>query len=269
MKTKINERTKKLIILAVCLVASVALSIIAFYPEAFKVIIKNLEEKRNIAMAIAATASGVSLGMSLLPDDFGSPLATEISKVSSYVLLAVCVLLMEKYMMTIFWFVAFALMIPLSCVLKAVSLFNESNTMRSYSGKFVAFALAIVCVVPLSVGISAVIEKTQDISMEHAMQQIEEIDNDLDEDSGFWDRLKSGVSGTSEKLKLKMNSFIDSIAVMIVTICGIPILVIFFVFWMIKTLFGLDISMPKPKPIRLNKKAEPTDEELLLPSKKE
>lgn len=261
MKGNLNRRTKKIIILAVCLVVSIAVSCLAFYPETFKVIVKNLEEKRNVAMAIAATASGVSLGMSLLPDDFASPLATEISKVSSYVLLAVCVLLLEKYMMTIFWFVAFALMIPLACVLKTVSLFNNSKTTRSYSGKFVAFALAIICIVPLSVGISAVIEKTQDISMEYAMQQVEDIESDLEEDSSFWEKVKTGVSGTTEKLKVKMNCFIDSIAVMIVTICGIPLLVFIFVFWMIKTLFALDISVPKIKPKRINKKEKRQQED--------
>ena len=198
-------------------------------------------------MAIAATATGVSVAISLLPDDLGVSIATEISKASSYVLIAVFVLMMEKFMMTAFWFIAFGILLPLAFILKIYNLFKENESTYNFSVKFMVLAAALVCVIPMSVGFCTLIEKSQDISMQSAMQKIEEIDSSIDDDSGFWQKVKEGVGNSTEKLKLKLNSFIDSLAVMLVTTCGIPVLVLLFMFWMIKTLFGIDIKIPRPK----------------------
>ena len=244
---KLSVRGIKVIVFSVAALICFGLAFLALKPEIFKTIFDNLDSKRSTAMAIAATATGVSVAISLLPHDFGLPIATEISKASSYVLIAVCVLMMEKFMMTAFWFIAFGIVLPLSFILKIYNLFKENESAYNFSVKFMVFAAALVCVVPMSVGLCTLIEKSQDISMQSAMQQIEEIDSSIDDDSGFWQKVKDGVGNSTEKLKLKLNSFIDSLAVMLVTTCGITVLVLLFMFWMIKTLFGIDIKMPKPK----------------------
>ena len=243
----LNSRSKKVVLLLLIAVVCIMFSLLALRPEAFKPIFSVLNEKRNAAMAIATTASGVAIAISFLPNDYGIPIANEISKASSYVLIAVCVLMMEKFMMTAFWVIAFGIILPLVCVLKIYSLFKENDNIYNYSFKLAAFAVAIVCIVPLSVGLTALIEKSQNISLQNAKEQIEEIDSSFDEDSGFWEKVKSGVGATTEKLKIKLNGFIDSLAVMLITTCGIPIFVLFFMFWIIKILFGIDIKISKPK----------------------
>ena len=44
-----------------------------------------------------------------------------------------------------------------------------------------------------------------------------------------------------------INRFVESIAVFIVTSCIIPILVLAFVLWLIKLLFGVKITLPRGK----------------------
>ena len=54
-----------------------------------------------------------------------------------------------------------------------------------------------------------------------------------------------------------INRFVESIAVFIVTSCIIPILVLAFVLWLIKLLFGVKIALPSRK-----KEPAETDEEI-------
>ena len=44
-----------------------------------------------------------------------------------------------------------------------------------------------------------------------------------------------------------INRFVESIAVFIVTSCVIPILVLAFVLWLIKLLFGVKLALPQRK----------------------
>ncbi len=256
---KLSARGVKVIVFSAAALICFGLAFLSLKPEIFKTIFDNLDSKRSTAMAIAATATGVSVAISLLPDDFGLPIATEISKASSYVLIAVCVLMMEKFMMTAFWFIALGIVLPVAFILKIYNLFKENESTYNFSVKLIVFAVALVCIVPMSVGLCTLIEKSQDVSMQSAMQQIEEIDSSLDDDSGFWQKVKDGVGNSTEKLKLRLNSFIDSLAVMLVTTCGIPVLVLLFMFWMIKTLFGIDIKIPKPKGNIKGKKKKATE----------
>ena len=256
---KLSVRGIKVIVFSVAALICFGIAFLSLKPEIFKTIFDILDSKRSTAMAIAATATGVSVAISLLPDDFGVSIATEISKASLYVLIAVCVLMMEKLMMTAFWFIAFGILLPLAFILKIYNLFKENESTYNFSVKFMVLAAALVCVIPMSVGFCTLIEKSQDISMQSAMQKIEEIDSSIDDDSGFWQKVKEGVGNSTEKLKLKLNSFIDSLAVMLVTTCGIPVLVLLFMFWMIKTLFGIDIKIPRPKGNIKGKKRKATE----------
>lgn len=254
-KNRISSNDKKqCIVLAVIIAVSIGLAVVLSNPNLYKPIISILDSKRNSAMAISATASGVATAISLIPDDYGLPVATEISKASSYVMIAVCVLIMEKLLLSVFSILAFGIMIPLACVFRIIYLIGKKNlSLVHLSYKFAVFAVAVYLIVPLSVGVTELIEKVQDVSVESAMENIESIDNDLDENSGFWAQIKGGASNAMEKLKVKMSSFIDSVAVMIVTTCLIPFGVMLFVFWMIKTLFGVEIKTLKPKPWNFEK----------------
>ena len=68
-----------------------------------------------------------------------------------------------------------------------------------------------------------------------------------------------------EQFKNVLNRFIEAAAVMIVTTCIIPILVILFFLWVVKTLFNIPIVVPtqilKPKKAKHSRDG---DNELML-----
>ena len=65
------------------------------------------------------------------------------------------------------------------------------------------------------------------------------------------ERRDTMTTTTIEKPVNLLNRFIEATAVMIVTTCLIPLLVIVFFVWIVKTLFNVQIilpaSLPKPK----------------------
>lgn len=56
------------------------------------------------------------------------------------------------------------------------------------------------------------------------------------------------MSGVVEKVENILNDFVEALAVMIVTSCVIPIVVIIFFIWLVKNILGMNISIPVKKP---------------------
>ena len=62
------------------------------------------------------------------------------------------------------------------------------------------------------------------------------------------------VTGLAESAKNALSVFIDAIAVLIITTCVIPILVIMFFLWLIKMLFGITINLPDRRLLGMKKR---------------
>ena len=71
--------------------------------------------------------------------------------------------------------------------------------------------------------------------------------------SSLLTKIEGGVSEVTDRFESALNNFIEAIAVMIVTSCVIPIVVLLFFGWVIKLIFGVDIPLPKSNPIRPKK----------------
>ena len=56
--------------------------------------------------------------------------------------------------------------------------------------------------------------------------------------------MKNTLSVTADSVKNMVNKFIDGLAVLIVTTCLIPVLVIVFFIWLVKLVLGSAISSP-------------------------
>ena len=55
--------------------------------------------------------------------------------------------------------------------------------------------------------------------------------------------MTGGISSAVEGAQESLNQFIESLAVMLVTSCLIPLLVLLFYFWMAKILLGVNIDI--------------------------
>ena len=77
----------------------------------------------------------------------------------------------------------------------------------------------------------------------------------IDEAKALLGDISGSVAGVVEQFKNLLNRFIEATAVMVVTTCLIPILVILFFGWIVKALFSvqiiLPVEVPKPKKRKL------------------
>ena len=86
----------------------------------------------------------------------------------------------------------------------------------------------------------------------------EEINESTDSDGNIieqaLDKIAGGVSGLLKKGEQLLNQFIESIAVMFVTSCLIPIAVLMFVLWLVKVMFEVQINVPRELPKKISRR---------------
>jgi hypothetical protein len=181
-------------------------------------------------------------------------------------MLILSVIYLEKYLLTILAAAACYLLIPAGCSALLVNCFFPKGLLQSIGTKLVVFGAAVLLVIPTSVWVSDQINAIYSHSIELTVQSasavsenlIGEVPSDeggentsvIDEAKALLGDLSGSVAGVVEQFKNLLNRFIEAIAVMIVTTCLIPILVILFFAWIIKMLFNVQINIPTqlPKP---------------------
>ena len=105
-------------------------------------------------------------------------------------------------------------------------------------------------------------QDTYEASVENAFNCVEIIQNEKipEEDDGWLSNMLNNVTDTVEeileKAKTSLSVFVDAIAVMVITTCAIPILVVVIMAWFIKFLFGIDLELKVPKFIKYRKLEE-------------
>ena len=196
-----------------------------------------------------------------------TPIADKLADISGYFLLALCAIYLEKYLLTVTAYAAFRLLVPAACLLLAAWLLAGRDWLRKAGWKLLVFGLAIVLVIPASVKVSGLIEDTYRLSMEETLQQAKDTTQAVEDsaqsgetetDQGFLGGLFSKVtegisqaaSGLADRVGQMLNRFLEALAVMLVTSCLIPILVLLFFVWLVKFIWGIDLPAPKPLPGR-------------------
>lgn len=243
---------------------------VAATPETYSAVIQTLDEKKSNVMALMAASTVASAGVSLLPDDTGTPIAEKLVDLSSNFAIVLGMIYLEKYLLTILGTAAFGMLVPAACVLLA---FATILYRRSYSSfgcariatRLILLSVVLVATIPTSVAITNQIDATfeESFAASEVTQEAESGDAEqvTDEDErgfdpiafiqGIPDALASipetvadGVTSVSEDICNQVNRLIEQFAVMIVTSCVIPILVLLFFLWMANVLLGIDVSAP-------------------------
>lgn len=258
-----SEVSKKLAAAALLL----ALALVSFFPVAQKMsqpqtfshAIESLDKKQETVLELTAASTAASAAITLLPGDAATPIAEKLADLSGYFLIVLCAIFLEKYLLTIMAGAAFRVLLPLACVLLVASLFFYRDTLRALSKKLALFALALVLIIPTSVWVSDTIEDTYRASIgatiESAKQTTDAIgeatdDNaDSDTKTGLFSKVTEGISSAAtaavDKLKSVLNDFLEALAVMLVTSCLIPVLVLVFFVWLVKLFLGVDLPAPR------------------------
>ena len=295
---KNNFEYKKCIIAVILLlVAILSITVVGKYtsaPENHQKTIASLDEKKQTVMELTAASTVTSALITLLPGDTATPIAEKMADVSGYLLIVLCAIYLEKYLVTITGYVAFTYLIPAACVLWILNLFFANATVRKLAAKLAVFGIAIFLVVPASVKISDLIGDTYQAQIEATIEDAKSTQNILENsdpgnDTGeaeigtgtteaatvntqektnsesgsvlnIFDWAKDAFSSAKDsvanvvenvtisteelvqKVENSLNHFIEAVAVMIITSCVIPMLVLLLFFWMVKIVLDVDLS---------------------------
>lgn len=294
---------KYIIVVILLLVAILSVTVIGKYasaPENHQKTIASLDEKKQTVMELTAASTVTSALITLLPGDTATPIAEKMADVSGYLLVVLCAIYLEKYLVTITGYVAFTYLIPIACCLWILNLIFANATVRKLAAKLAVFGLAISLVVPASVKISDLIGDTYQAQIEATIEDAKNTQNILENSSvvddtnatettgigttgtatqntqekdnsttgsvtNIFDWAKDAISNAQEsvsnvvdnvvvssedlvqKVENSLNHFIEAVAVMIITSCVIPMLVLLLFFWMVKIVLDVDLSGVKIK----------------------
>lgn len=259
MKKAYQKKAVAVIIpILVALLSIFLLTRIATFSAIHQTSIDALQHKQDTVLELTAASTAASAAITLLPGDTATPIAEKLADLSSHFMVVLCAIFLEKYLLTITGYAAFRILIPAACLCYILSVFLKRNLFVQLCKRLTIFAIAIVLVIPASVGISNMIEATYETSIQTTIANAKDAAASVssedqsaaeEEDSGFWDGLLSkvtdGISGAVskavEKLSGVLNGFIEALAVMIVTSCVIPILVMLFFLWLIRIVVGIDL----------------------------
>ena len=298
MEISMNFIKQKCITAAVLLlVAILSITVVGKYvsaPENHQKTIASLDEKKQTVMELTAASTVTSALITLLPGDTATPIAEKMADVSGYLLIVLCAIYLEKYLVTITGYVAFTYLIPAACVLWILNLFFANATVRKLAAKLAVFGIAIFLVVPASVKISDLIGDTYQAQIEATIEDAKSTQNILENSdpgndtgeaeigtgtteaatantqektnsesgsvSNIFDWAKDAFSSAKDsvanvvenvtisteelvqKVENSLNHFIEAVAVMIITSCVIPMLVLLLFFWMVKIVLDVDLS---------------------------
>ena len=165
------------------LVAILSITVIGKYassPENHQKTIASLDEKKQTVMELTATSTVTSALITLLPGDTATPIAEKMADVSGYLLVVLCAIYLEKYLVTITGYVAFTYLIPIACGLWIFNLIFANATVRKLAAKLAVFGIAIFLVVPASVKISDLIGDTYQAQIEATIEDARNTQNILE-----------------------------------------------------------------------------------------
>jgi hypothetical protein len=227
-------------------------------PETYSGIIRSIDDKVETVLKLTASSTAASAGITAIPGDAGTPIAEKLADFSEYGILILCVLYAEKYLLSILGSGVFKFIIPIACVLYPLGFFRDLEGIKPILKKIAIVSLALYFVIPLSVHISDRIYDTYQASIDTTITAAEDLAEDATlagstaEDQNaiqrIWGYLSESASSFAERGAEILNRFIESLAVMIVTSCVIPLLVLFFSLWIINQVFGFSIPAPSRHP---------------------
>ena len=248
-----NVLTKTVICLLLVLFAVVSFFPLAerfSSPERYSDYIDSIQEKTDTVLKLMAASTVTSAGISAIPGDTATPIAEKLADFSEYFLLILCVLYAEKYLLSIIPLGVFRGLFPLACALLIAGRIWNPRLLDRQAGKLALIGIALLLVIPLSVRTSDLIYATFQESIDSTISSAEELSEETlelaeAEDEGMLrsilNRLAETKDSLTEKASTILNRFVETLAVMIVTSCLIPILVLIFFLWIVRQLTGIDL----------------------------
>ncbi|WP_022760756.1 hypothetical protein [Butyrivibrio sp. AD3002] len=213
----------------------------AVKPENHTHTMEQTEEKINTVLTLSGGAAATAATLSLLPGDMCTPIAEQLAELAKYFLLILSALYLEKFLISISGYIAFSVFIPLACiVLCGVVIFGKKSWI-AVAGKIALIGLIIYMIVPASVKLSDMVYQTQVSRVNETVEEYNELDIESDSEGGILDELTTLTSDTVDRVTKFLSGLLESLAVMIVTACVIPILVFVSLVLLVKMIFTSNV----------------------------
>jgi hypothetical protein len=248
-----------LVLIIIALASVFLIAKLAGSPEFNAATIESLDQKKDTVLKASLSAAAASTALTLIPGDTAMPIANEIAELSTYFIFILGAILLEKMLITVIGHVVFTYIIPFACVLGIIFIYSHQEIFRSMAIKLAIFGVVLYLAIPASIGVSEKIYESYESSVNQVIEKVEDNNTYIEdkkeelnaEDKNWFNKigdylsdLTSGVgdsiNGMIKKGEESLSSFMDFIAVLIVTSCVIPIVVIIIFSWIIKIFFGFD-----------------------------
>lgn len=282
MEKSLNKKRiiSVVVLLVIALISIFALSKVASSQEFHAKSIKSLDDKKVTVMELTAATAGASTALALIPGDATTPLANQIIQLSSYLLIVIGAIFLEKILLTLTGYITFTFLIPIACLLYAIYLYIKKDMLKNLAIKLSLFGIVAFMVVPISVQVSNLIENTYQTTINQTIEDAknteviskESTNEEHKENENWWSGITSKVtegissigdtvSGWIKKGEEMLSNFIDAIAILLITSCVIPIAVLIFFIWIVKIIFGINIPTSNIKKTQAKESKEITRSE--------
>lgn len=223
--------------------------------------LERVEESSDTVMKFSAATLSTSLAISALPDDFGTPLADSLADMNIYFVAILVVLFLEKLLIRYGIQAAFAILIPLACLMWVFFLVTKRNILNGLAVRLCVLGLAVAFVIPCSTHITDIVASDLTAYVDETIQETEDGAGKLNEamedgagDKTVFEKLsdlfQTAVQGISDLLLHFQNTIrrcMNSIAILILTNCIMPLFTFFVLKWILGEIFQIAIPMPSSK----------------------
>lgn len=221
--------------------------------------IESVEESSNTVMKFSAATLSTSLAISALPDDFATPLADSLADMNIYFIAILVMLHFEQLLIRYGVKLAFAVAIPAACGIGILSILLKKDLLKGIAARVAVLGLAVALVVPCSTHITnyiaadltAYVEDTIADTEDGADKLNEAMEGGAEEQTIFEklsDLFQTAINDMSNLMSHFQNTIrkcMNSIAILILTNCLMPIVNFFILKWVLKETFHIALPMPQ------------------------
>ena len=256
-----EQRLKELLIygLIPVLIAVISLFVLSVEIPECEIVestLESVESSKTTVLEFAGATTATSLAISALPDDFATPLANNFADMGKYFVIILICIFVERLILILGIRLSLLYIIPIACGIYVVGHFAGKELITAFAKRVFILGAALVLVVPCSVKVTnyvgteymAYIDETIEETNCGADKINEEMDSG-DEGTTIFEKLseafktaKAGVAGLLTYFNNMIRKCMNSIVILIVTNCLMPVETLLMLRWILKEVF--DIMIP-------------------------
>lgn len=241
-------------------------------PSTLSSVRASLDSQQSTVTGLAGTATAIAAGLSVVPGDALTPVADKLIEVSGWFVVIIVAIFVQKILVTVAGSIAFAVIVPIACVLGIVAIYSKRVVFRSLALRLAAFAVVLALAVPASIWASTALTATH-ASVATAANAVEDaadeppvVDGDgapespSDGDAGFLGAIQNWIADAVDNVGNFVESaantidevkddavraseyYTEQFALLLVTTAIMPILVLLLLWWVIRMLFSVNLT---------------------------